>query len=69
MLDHNHDHNVGYNPTLQIPQVLPSANLIYPFSPQVEPHEFLTFQLPPIIPTSSTILFNFFPQFENTPLL
>lgn len=28
----------------QIPQVSPGANLMYPFSPQLTPHEFLMIQ-------------------------
>lgn len=38
----------------QTPQVFPAASRIYPFYPQVVPHEFLIFQLPETIPTNKT---------------
>ncbi len=38
------NHLVGYEATLQIPQVFPLASLTNPDSPQLVPHEFLTHQ-------------------------
>jgi hypothetical protein len=38
------NHLLGYEAALQIPQVFPLANLMYPLSPQVAPQEFLTCQ-------------------------
>lgn len=38
----------------QIPQVFPPLTLINPFSPQLDPQEFLIFQFPDKIPTANT---------------
>jgi len=45
---------VAHEAWLQIPQVFPIANLIYPDSPHEAPHEFLTIQLVGVYPTAKT---------------
>jgi hypothetical protein len=61
-------HLNGRIPFVQIPQVLPFANLMNPFSPQFVPHEFCTFQFSWICPTKFTAWFKLVPQFEKIPL-
>ena len=53
----------------QIPQVFPAASLIYPFSPQFFPQEFLIFQIESITPTSNTSWSRSVEQLLNIPLL
>jgi len=45
---------VGKEAALARPQVFPLANLIYPFSPHDEAHEFLTIQASAVYPTRVT---------------
>ena len=52
---------------LQTPQVLPDANLMNPFSPQPDPHEFLIFQALDCIPTKRTAWLILLPQLLKTP--
>lgn len=40
---------------------------MYPFSPQLAPHEFLIFQFPPTIPTNKTAWLIYVAQLLNTP--
>lgn len=49
-----YNHCIQYPPYEHIPHVFPDANLIYPCSPHVIPHEFLTFQTLLLIPTNKT---------------
>ena len=58
---------MGYEATLQIPQVFPRASLINPLSPHVVPHEFLTFHDSAVTPTKRTPWFNLVAQLLNTP--
>lgn len=51
----------------QMPQVFPDASRMKPSSPQLVPHEFLTFQLPSIIPTKRTGWLWSFPQLLKNP--
>ena len=48
------NHLLGYDATLQTPQVFPLASLINPFSPQLAPQEFLMTQDPLLVPTKVT---------------
>ena len=63
------DHFGMYPYILQTPQVLPAANLIHPFSPQLVPQEFLIFQFPSTKPTRRTAWLIEESQFEKTPEL
>ncbi len=67
MLIKHHAHLLGYEATLQIPQVFPLASLMNPVYPQVVPHEFLTFQLWSETPTKRTPWFNLVAQLLKTP--
>lgn len=58
---------VGYDATLQIPQVFPLASLMYPSSPQTVPHEFFTNQYWTLTPTKRTPWLRLVLQLLKTP--
>lgn len=58
---------MGYEATLQIPQVFPLASLMNPDSPQAAPHEFLTFQASVATPTNVTPWLSLVAQLVKTP--
>lgn len=59
----------GYEAMLQTPQVFPLASLMYPFSPQVVPHEFLMVQLLSETPVKVTPWLSLVAQLLKTPEL
>jgi hypothetical protein len=63
------NHLLGYEATLQIPQVFPLASLMNPDSPQDVPHEFLTHQYWSETPTRRTPWLSEVLQLLKTPLL
>lgn len=54
--------------SIQTPQVFPGANLIYPLSPQLVPHEFLIFQYWSVNPTRVISWLRLVPQLLKIPL-
>lgn len=50
----DHYQRVGYEGYEQIAHVLPLPSLMYPFSPQAGPQEFLIFQKSALAPTNKT---------------
>jgi hypothetical protein len=63
------DHFRGAAADRQMPQVLPRASLIYPFSPQAIPHEFFALQKSVSIAVSSTMWLSPVAQLLKIPLL
>ena len=63
-----HNHLLGYEATLQSPQVFPLASLMCPCSPHEVPQEFLTVHDSLVIPTKRTPWLSLVAQLLKTPL-